>query len=330
MTAPEFHSAADGGHTSAGLKPTCRGVRAAAIDALVAQQVLAALAPAALDLSIRAGEDIQAERERHARHWDQRLERARYEVRQAERCYRAVDPENRLVARTLEHQWEQALRQQRQLEEERDRLQRQTPPALSSMEKERIRALATDLPALWSAPATTAQDRKAVVRCLVDRVVIGVRGDTEYVDVTIHWAGGFVSRHEVIRPVSEFGQLRDFDLLVGRIRELHAAGYSSVQITEQVNREGFRSPKKRAASDKVVIRGLMRRLGLAGETPKAVALGPDEWWERKLAEELRVPRETLHWWVLRGWVRFRRSRVHGFRILWADAEELDRLAGQHP
>jgi hypothetical protein len=230
-----------------------------------------------------------------------------------------------LVARTLERQWEQALQQQRQLEEEHDRVLRQTPPALSSADRERIRALASDLPALWSAPVTTAQDRKAVVRCLIDRVVIDVRGDTEYVDVTIHWVGGFVSRHEVIRPVSEYGQLRDYELLVRRIRELHAAGYTSVQITEQVNREGFRSPRKRAAYDKVVIRGLMKRLGLPGETPKAVALEPDEWWERKLAQELRMPRETLHWWVLRGWVRFRRSRVHGFRILWADAEELGRL-----
>lgn len=308
-----------------GLARTCRGVRASAIDALITQQVLAALEPAALELSIRAGEDIQEERERHARHWEQRQERARYEVRQAERCYRAVDPENRLVARTLEQQWEQALQQQRQLDEEHDRFVQQTPPVLSSAERDRVQALASDLPALWHAPATLAQDRKTIVRCLIDRVVIDVQGDTEYVDVAIHWAGGFVSQHQVIRPVSEYGQLRDFDHLAKRIRELHAAGYTSTKITEQINQEGFRSPRKRASYGKVVIRQLMGHLGLAGETPETIALGPDEWWERELAEELRVPRTTLHWWVLRGWVRFRRSRVQGFRILWADAKELNRL-----
>jgi hypothetical protein len=236
-----------------------------------------------------------------------------------------VDPENRLVARTLEQQWEQALQQQRQLGEEHDRFLQQTPPVLSSTERERIEALASDLPALWHSPETTAQDRKAIVRCLMDRVVIDVQDDTEYVDVTIHWAGGFVSQHQVTRPVSAYGQLRDFDHLATRIRELHAAGYTSAKITEQIDREGFRSPRKRAPYGRVVISQLMGRLGLAGETTETIALGPDEWWERELAEELGLPRTTLHWWVLRGWVRFRRSRVQGFRILWADAGELARL-----
>jgi len=308
-----------------GLERTCRGVRATAIDALITQQVLTALEPAALELSVRAAEDIQGERERLAQHWKQRLERARYEVRHAERCYRAVDPENRLVARTLEQKWEQTLQQQRQLEEEYDRFQQQMPPILSSAEKDRIQSLASDVPALWHASTTTAQDRKAIVRCLVDRVVIGVQGDTEYVDVTIHWAGGFVSQHQVIRPVAEYDQLRDFDHLAKRLRELHEAGNTSSKITEQINREGFRAPRTRAPYGPVVIRQLMLRLGLNGERPGTIDLAPDEWWESDLARHLQMPRGTLHAWVLRGWVHFRRSPVQGFRILWADAGELDRL-----
>jgi sugar-specific transcriptional regulator TrmB len=74
---------------------------------------------------------------------------------QAERHYRAVDPENRLVARTLEQQWEQVLRDEQRLKEEYDRFLEQNPQELTPAEKDRIRSLAADIPALWEAPSTT-------------------------------------------------------------------------------------------------------------------------------------------------------------------------------
>ena len=80
------------------------------------KQVLQALEPAALELSLKAIENVQRERQRLNRHWEQRLERASYDVQRAERQYQAVEPENRLVARSLEQQWEAALRAQRDLQ----------------------------------------------------------------------------------------------------------------------------------------------------------------------------------------------------------------------
>jgi DNA invertase Pin-like site-specific DNA recombinase len=308
-----------------GLERTCRGLSASVVDALVAQQVWTALEPTALELSLRAGEDIQRERERQTRHWKQQLERARYETRQAERCYRAVDPENRLVARTLEQQWEQSLRQERQRQEEYDRFLQQTAPVLSPAERERIRALASDIPGLWHSSTTTAADRKAILRCLVDRVVVHVEGDTEYVDLTIHWAGGFVSQHQVRRPVATYGQLRDFDHLVERLRELQGAGSSAAQIADQLNQEGFYSPKQRSPFNKALVRQLLSRLGLSSERPGTVVLGPHEWWASDLARELQIPPTTLQRWIRRGWLQTRRSPLRGFRILWADCEEFKRL-----
>src|SRR5207247_7368072 len=105
----------------------CHGLRGSVVDDLVAQQILRALEPAALELSLRAADDVQRERDRLALHSSQQIERARYDACKAERHYRAVDPENRLVARTLEQQWEAALRHQRQIEEEYDRFLQQTP-----------------------------------------------------------------------------------------------------------------------------------------------------------------------------------------------------------
>ena len=89
-------------HLKVGTGPSCHGLRTTPVDDLVARQVLRALEPAALELSLQAAQDVRQERDRLHRHWEQQLERARYESERAERQYHAVEPENRLVARTLE------------------------------------------------------------------------------------------------------------------------------------------------------------------------------------------------------------------------------------
>jgi DNA invertase Pin-like site-specific DNA recombinase len=312
-------------HFRHGHERTCHGLRASVLDALVAQQVLRALEPVALELSLRAGDDIQRERERLSRHWQQQLERARYETQQAERRYRAVDAENRLVARTLEQQWEQALRQERQLDEDFARFRQQTPPQVTAAERERIQALAADLPALWQAPGTSATDRKEIIRCLVERVDVRVQGNTENVDVTIHWAGGFQSQHQVQRPIHGYRQLRDYERFVQRIRELKAEGHTAAQIAAQLGREGFHPPPGHGPFNKQMVRQLLSRWGLSGGRNEDVALGPDEWWLSDLARQLDVHTAKLRGWIRRGWVHGRRSpRLH-WCILRADLEELERL-----
>src|SRR5262249_21591527 len=110
---------------------TCSGLAANVVDELVSAQVLRALEPAALELSRKAQGDLRRERERLEKHWQQKLQRARYDIDLAERRYQAVDPDNRLVAATLERQWEGGLRQERQLKEEYQRWCRQTCPQLT-------------------------------------------------------------------------------------------------------------------------------------------------------------------------------------------------------
>src|SRR5271155_2752325 len=96
------------------------------------------------------------------------LERAVQEAQRAERQYQAVEPENRLVARSLEQRWEAALRSQSALQEDYDRFMQDQPRQLNADERARIGALADDLPALWHSPQTTATDRKEIVRLLVE------------------------------------------------------------------------------------------------------------------------------------------------------------------
>jgi DNA invertase Pin-like site-specific DNA recombinase len=118
-----------------GTERTCHGLSAAVIDDLVTRQVLLALEPAALELSCRAVDAIRQDRARLDKHWRQQLERAGHEARDGERRYRAVDPENRLVARSLEQRWEEGLRAEREVRDDYDRFLREQPPSLSPQEQ---------------------------------------------------------------------------------------------------------------------------------------------------------------------------------------------------
>jgi DNA invertase Pin-like site-specific DNA recombinase len=303
----------------------CFGMKAPPVDDLVAQQVLHALEPAALDLSLQAATDIQRERERLHEHWRQRLERAEYESQRAECQYQSVEPENRLVARTLEQRWEESLRQGRQLREEYDRFLAETPAILSDADAQRIRSASQSISALWHGTDMTPQDRKAIVRCLVDRVVVHVEQCSEYVDVSIHWHGGFTSQHEVIRPVGKLTQLRDYDLLAARIKTLHQEGKAVPAIADQLNHEGFVPPRRCGAFSVDTVAPILRQLGLVGELRRKDILGLDEWWIRDLAARLETPTCKVHYWARQGWVHSRKTASGRHWIVWADDEELERL-----
>lgn len=311
-------------------EPLCQGLAGRVLDDVVAAQVLAALEPAALELSLAAADDVQQERARLHQNWQQQVERARYEAERARRQYDAVEPENRLVVRELERRWEEALKEQRRVEEEYARFGRSQPEGLSASEREHIRALTRDLPALWQAPRTTAADRQRIVRLLVEEVIVTVRGESEWVDVTIHWAGGFSSGHELVRPVQRYQQMAVYETLMNRIDELRKAGQTLAEVAKQLNGEGFHPPKRSATFTSAILAGLLAKRGRSGPRPRVVAepglLGEHEWLLTDLARKLEMPQATLHRWVRVGWVQARKLPTPGGHwVLWADADELDRM-----
>ena len=203
---------------------------------------------------------------------------------------------------------------------------REAPAQLTDEERARIEALARDIPALWDAPSTTNVDRKQMIRCLVERVVVQVRCDSEFVDVTIHWAGGYESRHEIVRPVATYAQLRDFERLMDRVVELRKAGHTAAEVAQALNAEGFYPPKRRGKFTTPVVHQLLKRRGLIGnERSHCELLGRDEWWLTDLAAELQMSHLKLRDWVVRGWVHGRQTPVQGYWILWTDEDEVQRL-----
>jgi len=310
----------------------CQKVAGQVLDDLVSHQALRVLEPASLELSLAAADDIERERARLAQHWMQRRERARYEVERAARQYHAVEPENRLVARELERNWEQALLEQRRIEEDFERFQRSQPTSLTETDRKLIESLAKQIPELWNSRAVTPPERQVILRHLIDRIVVEVQENTEIVDVTIQWAGGFSSQHQVVRPVRRYEQLRDFDRLKRKILELHQAGWKSRDIAQQLNHERFRPPRRAKQYNAVMVRQILSRsIRTTPNDQKTAApskvLGPDEWFLRDLGRAMGIPGETLYGWLHRGWVtgwrvlRGRRSQW----VVWADSDERDRL-----
>jgi DNA invertase Pin-like site-specific DNA recombinase/DNA-binding transcriptional MerR regulator len=314
-----------GEHSRSPMDEYCGHISAATLDDLVAREVLRALEPAALDLSLRAIENVERERKRLHDQWRQTLERAGQEVARAERQYQAVEPENRLVARTLEARWEDALRKQRQAEEEYHRFLAKLPASVGAADRERIKSLSGSIATLWHAAGTSAVDRKQIIRCVVERVILVSEKSTENNHVTIVWRGGMATQHEVARPVGTYTQLKDFRRLSERIARLHREGLQLAQIAARLNDEGFVPPRRRGIFKEATIGSLMRELGLVGELFRDDLVEKDEWWITGLARELGVIPQKIHYWVKQGWVHSRRTPSGKHLIVWADDSELDRL-----
>jgi hypothetical protein len=312
-------------------RPRCQRLAGRALDALAAELVLEALRPAALELSLAAAADLQAERQRCHDLWRQRLQRARYEAERAERQYQAVDPQHRLVALELERRWERALSERRRIEDEYDHFRNEQPLEPTDADRQRLIGLAGDLPGLWRAETTTTRDRQEIVRLLIERVVVATRGRTEMVDATIHWVGGTQTRHELRRPVLSYEQLSDYESLRSRVVDLREQGRTAEEIAATLNREGHRPLRGKGRFNKQMIYDFLRRIGLCGprrgsRLPGGV-LGPEEWGVSDLARRMGMPADTLSRWCSRGWVSHRKlPGRRGCLVLWADGAELDRLS----
>jgi DNA invertase Pin-like site-specific DNA recombinase len=308
-----------------GLGPACGMLRTETLDEVVTLQVLRALQPASLELSLQARYDIQKEQDRLEAHWQRRLEQVSYEAQRAQRQYQAVEPENRLVARTLEGNWEEALRTERALREEYDRFLRQRPQPLGQQQEERIAALAEDIPALWSAASTTMADRKTIVRCLIEQIDVRWQSGSEHTEATIHWQGGTTTQHVFNRPVKEYRQFQQGHKLQERLQQLREAGYSAPAMVTQLNAEGYVSPQRRGPLTYDIVRQLLVRLGLTHGRKNQSPLDPHEWWLKDLAVAVNVGERSLIRWLKKGWLRGRQVPFQRFWIIWANSAEQKRL-----
>lgn len=311
--------------------PYCQSLGSRELDALVAGLILRALEPAAVEITLQLSEEVELERQQLHRQWRQRLERARYEADRARRQYQAVEPENRLVARSLERDWESLLAAEAVLQRDHQAFLDHQPMPLGDVERQQLRQLAQDVPALWQG-ATPAQ-RQAIAKLMLEQVVVTVAGDTDAVAVTCHWAGGVRTRHALSRTVRRFEQLSGYPALMERVRVLHQAGHKPPAIAVMLNAEGWHPPKRRLSFTPHAVLTLLHRQGVPSApypcpSDRVERQGPHEKTVKELAACLQMPVNTLYHWLYRGDLQVRRVTTAGHCILLveADAAEIERLA----
>lgn len=308
--------------------PLCQGIPGHDLDRFATQRIFKVLEPAALELSLNATADLEQERHRLQQHWQQRIERAKQNVDRCARQFQAVEPENRLVARTLEKHWEAALRDQEQLNVEHEDFLRSQSASLTEAQQALVRSLSLELPKLWHASTTTAEDRQQVVRMLIDRIELHIEGKSERAEITVTWAGGYVSRHPYEKTVISYSQLSYFDELMARIVALKATCADLGEVARLLNKEGYHALRSGNFTGAMVSRLLVKQ-GIHSPRkllPPDGELQANEWWLGDLAQQLDMPRTSLGNWRKQGWITGRKlPGLRGRWIIWADATEVDRL-----
>lgn len=247
--------------------PPCQSFAGEALEQLVREQVLHVVTPASLQLSLRAAQECERERATLDRHWRLRRERAHHDADRAGRQYNAVEPENRLVARTLERTWEQALLGQRAVEEEYHRFQQTQPVPLTAAERAQIETLAGALPTLWNSPQTSVTDKRQVVRLLLQRVVVWAPASSPHAKVELHWSGGTITAHQVTRSVGAWKQLEGLATLLEQLRQWHVTGWTSNRMAEELNATGQRTAHGKAFTA-ATVRQLLSRTAPTRASPK--------------------------------------------------------------
>ena len=289
-----------GEELNAGHRGECLNVGGLRIDEAVTHAFLEALTPAAVEATALAAQQLESHHDAALSQWRREVERARYEAERAERQYKAVDPENRLVARGLEKEWETRLQKLASAEAELRRREQQRPRTLTEEERQRINTLGSDLRLVWTAPSTTDRDRKELLRTLLEEVMLKVERKENHADLTLRWRGGMITKLDVqLKSYQVQGPKTDEDTL-SLLRRL-AAYYPDHVIAGILNRQQ-RKPAYGGQFTAGQVGNLRRyhnipRFEPATESPSGEVLPV-----QKAAKVLGVAASTLHRWLNAGFV----------------------------
>jgi DNA invertase Pin-like site-specific DNA recombinase len=272
-----------------------------AVETAVSEAFLAALAPAAVQACLAAAEQLQDGHDTALAQWQRQVEHARYTAGRAERRYRAVDPENRLVARGLEAEWEAALAALADAETELRRRQATHPRTLTDDERVRILSLGDDLGRVWSAPTTTDRDRKQLLRTLLEEVNISVAREAGHSEarLLLRWKGGALT--DLTVPIKRKPpKIRTDEDTVALVRRL-AAHYPDAVIAGILNRQGRRTARDLSFTANRV-QGLRHHWNIPCHQPDDNPPQGEVLTVAAAAAELGIAPSTLHRWLGDGFI----------------------------
>ena len=278
----------------------CQSVAGRRLEQLVLDAVFAALAPAAIDATLRAMQQLTDTHHAQVRSAELELERARQNADRARRQFDRCEPENRLVARTLESEWERQLIDVSHAEQRLAAIRAHRPEPLTEQEITWCRHAGADLRAVFDAPTTTARDRKLLLRAMITDIVVTVEREQRRALARIVWEGGAVTDHELTLPKAGSHAATDPDTL-DLVRRL-AADHPDHQIAGILARQGrLTGAGKPFTADRV------RSLRSHHKIPSAtVRTSPPTSTEQltvaQAASELGVSTATVHRWLREGFI----------------------------
>jgi excisionase family DNA binding protein len=278
---------------------SCLRVGGVTLDEAVAGALLEAVTPAGVKAALRAAEGLEQDHDQALEQWRLQVERARYEAQRAERRYRQVEPENRLVARGLERDWELALRALAETEAELERRERARQRTLTDQERQGLLALGSDLGRVWSAPTTTDRDRKALLRCLIEEVIVDVSREERRATLKLRWRGGAIS--ELAVPLRRYQPKIRTDEETVVLLERLATHYDDATIAGILNRQGRLSATDERFTAQIVS-GVRRYRGIPRHQPSAEPADGELVTVAKAAEILGFVPSTIHRWLQVGFI----------------------------
>jgi DNA invertase Pin-like site-specific DNA recombinase len=270
----------------------CLNIGGIQIDEAVVQAFIAALEPAKLAATLTAAERLEADRDAALKQWRLGVERAGYEAVRAERRYRAVDPDNRLVARGLEREWNESLSALEAAKTELTRRERERPRVLTNEERDHLLALGPDIAAVWHASTTTARDRKELLRTLLEEVIIKVERAKAAARLTLRWKGGALNEINLALPRSRPATVRTNEDTIALVRRL-AALYPDTVIAGVLNRQG-RTTAQGHRFEAGRVGNLRRHWQIPCFEPKAYTVDGELITIKKAASALGVAPSTIH------------------------------------
>lgn len=284
----------------------CWSVPARAIDEAVAELFLQAINPPEIELGLAVLHETERQAGEVDRQWKLRLDRARYEAQLAERRYKAVDPDNRVVARTLESEWNDKLAEVARLEREHAEIRAREKLDLSDVDRTRILALARDLPSVWNAETTTHAERKNLLRMIIREVSLTpVDVPQRQTHVRVLWQTGAVSDFKVSRP-DKYLALADPPKALQLICELFSRGKTDAEIAAELNCRGLRTGA-RCVWDPVAVRRVRYDHDLYRSSPKVHRPPPRRddglWSVHALAAHAGVKPSLVRQWIRKGVLR---------------------------
>jgi DNA invertase Pin-like site-specific DNA recombinase len=278
---------------------SCQTIGGRRIERLVTDAVFQALAPAAIDATLRAIEQLTDTHQARVRSAELELERARQDADRARRQFDRCEPENRLVARTLESEWEAQLQNVQRAERQLAAIRARRPEPLSEEEIAWCRHAGADLRAAFDAPTTTHRDRKLLVRAMITEITVTVEREQQRALVRMAWEGGATTDHIVTLPKAGSHATTNQDTLE-LVRRL-AKDYPDHQIAGILARQGrLTGAGKQFTAHRV--RSLRHHHQIPAAGPRTPPPGTEAVTVAHAAEELGVSTATVHRWLREGFI----------------------------